>query len=111
MLAAGGLYVGSHRVACVFPGGEEPPRCPWCGWVRAADLGSGRAARGFAMPAMKLPKPGFDAPMEFTAACWNCCMSSGFCLMMSSIPGMADLNIVFVMCSITAPPPSWKSSF
>jgi AcrR family transcriptional regulator len=48
--------------------------------------------------------------IEFTAACVNFCMSSGFCFMMSSMPGMADLNMVLVMCSMIALPPSWNSS-
>ena len=60
---------------------------------------------------MNPANPGLVALIEFTAACVNFCMSSGFCFMMSSMPGMADLNMVLVMCSMIALPPSWKSSF
>ena len=43
------------------------------------------------------PIPGFSLPIVLTAACVNCCINSGFCLIISSIPGIADLNIVFVI--------------
>jgi hypothetical protein len=41
-------------------------------------------------------KPGFPLfPIVFTAADVNCFINSGFCLIISSIPGIADLNKVF----------------
>ena len=59
---------------------------------------------------MKLENPGLVDPMELTAAWVNFCMRSGFWRMMSSMPGIADLNMVLVMCSMIALPPSWKRS-
>ena len=54
----------------------------------------------------------YDANMmEFTAAVWNDRIKSGFWRIISSIPGIAVLNMVFVIWTIIALPPSWKRSF
>ena len=57
------------------------------------------------------PPPPILLDIDETAAWVNCCISSGFWRMISSIPGSADLNIVFVIWSIIALPPSWNRSF
>ena len=52
-------------------------------------------------PGIKLPinplNPGLVFCILFTAALVNCCIISGFCRIISSIPGIDDLNIVFVI--------------
>ena len=66
-------------------------------------------------PGIKLPinplNPGLVFCILFTAALVNCCIISGFCRIISSIPGIDDLNIVFVIWTIIAEPPNWNNNF
>ena len=88
-LIGGGTAFGP----CVANGGGGPIPCD--------GLGS-----GFIIFDIKPENPGEVCAIEFTAAFWKDLIRSGFCLKISSIPGIALLNIVFVICTIIALPPS-----
>jgi len=61
-------------------------------------------------PPINPENPGLEPAIELTAADWNWRIRSGFCLKISSIPGIADLNIVLDIWTIIALPPSWNNN-
>ena len=99
-----GSLGGLALVRSSGPCGPCPPGPMKSGGIFGA--GGGGPPRCCMRPLINPPKPGFSLDIELAAACVNWLINSGFCLIMSSMPGIEDLNMVLVMCNIAALPPS-----